>query len=55
MPNSTLQQPSSYIHPQYNLEEMNEVPFPTCLPAKGMLYFFYQADEQEVWGEKEHN
>ncbi|MMZ56089.1 hypothetical protein D1872_179670 [compost metagenome] len=40
---------------QYNPEEMNEVPFPTCLPAKGMLYFFYQADEQEVRGEKEHN
>lgn len=33
---------------------MNGVPFPTRLPAKGMLYFFYQADEQEVWGEKEH-
>jgi uncharacterized protein YwqG len=38
---------------QYNLAELAAVPFETGLPAQGMLYFFYDADKQEVWGESD--
>lgn len=38
---------------QYNLQEIREAAPDTGLPEQGMLYFFYEADEQQVWGEAE--
>ncbi|MFT9847175.1 YwqG family protein [Aneurinibacillus sp. REN35] len=36
---------------QYNLKEMNTAAPSMGLPEQGMLYFFYEAEEQQVWGE----